>query len=143
MKSRSYVIDYVKGTITLTRAFEIRAGEVNSEEYKLLKILQQDFPTMRIVRKTHVSTSSYLRPNYRRMENFIRRTTEGGESIQTFKMVCERAKACPNPYQEVLRWFEQNYPLYFSPPTLDGKGNLVESKRIVPFPQTTNEKATA
>ena len=61
---KRYKIDFANKTITITSAFAKRAAEnTESEEYKLLKELQTDFPAFSVCAKTHKTPTKYKNKN--------------------------------------------------------------------------------
>ena len=46
----NYKIDFVNNTLTMSKAFEEALNNPASEEYKLLKQLRADFPSLTIIR---------------------------------------------------------------------------------------------
>ena len=55
----NYKIDFTTKTLTITKAFSDQAEKPNTKEYKLLTKFLNDFPDLKIVRKTHKTPKNY------------------------------------------------------------------------------------
>ena len=89
-EKRNYRVDFSTMTLTMTAEFAERAYNPDTDEYKILSRLQQDFPKLRVRRKTHRSpkTSNPNKGlNYQRMERYIRLHENGDELMEQFEKV--------------------------------------------------------
>ena len=127
---KNYRIDFAKKTIVMTAAFAAKAYDPESDEYKILKRLQRDFPDMQIERKTHRTPAKYTtkqgeefshnqfkNPTYERMEKFLARIPGGAayqkeyESIKVFGTDLNG-----NAYPLVSKWFIAQFPNFRKDP---------------------------
>lgn len=58
-KNMNYRIDFSRMTLIMTADFADKAYDPTSEEYKVLTRLKQDFPDLKVERKTHSKPTSY------------------------------------------------------------------------------------
>ena len=58
-KTNGYKLDLANQTLTMTAAFEAAANDPNSDEYALVRQLLNDFPKLKLVRKTHKTPTRY------------------------------------------------------------------------------------
>ena len=58
-KNMNYRIDFSRMTLVMTADFADKAYDPTSEEYKVLTRLKQDFPDLKVERKTHSKPTSY------------------------------------------------------------------------------------
>lgn len=121
VKDLNYRIDYAKMTLTMTSEFANHAYNPETEEYHILTRLRQDFPNLRIVRKTHRSPKT---PNpakgltYERMEKHIRLHENADKLLDQFQKV----KSADRGYCYVKNWFLTQFPHYREVPHfIDGK----------------------
>lgn len=127
----SYKINLISKTLTITKAFEDAASNVNSEEYKLYQKLTNEIPDLKIVRKTHRTPSKYKTKNgeefrcnqfknltYDNMEKFIDALPNNSEYKTQFKFAKTAAAAVQtNGYAVVRRWFSAQFPEFRKNPT--------------------------
>lgn len=138
-----YKIDFVRETITLTKAFSAQARVKGSEAYKTLVDLQKELPHMRFVTRTAPKARKASRLTYEKMKNFIACQNDSDVLLIEFDKVKELAKGQGgNAYQNVKRWFLQTFPNYNEIPSFDEKGNLIsdfgrkEQTKVLPMEQT-------
>ena len=124
----TYKIDFAANTITLTKAFEEAAANMESAEYRMLLQLRADFPTMQIIRKTRRAPKT-ANPNrnltYANMERYMSVFKNAAELEEQFKIVKEMSKGQPNAYNYVKGWFVKQFPDYKALPDFtSGKLNV-------------------
>ena len=111
----NYKIDFVNNTLTMSKAFEEALNNPASEEYKLLKQLRADFPSLTIIRKTR-RASKKARPTknltYKHMEQYMSVFQNADELLAQFNAVKRCSLAQNNPYKFVLDWFKNQFPKY-------------------------------
>ena len=126
----SYKINLISKTLTITKAFEDAASNVNSEEYKLYQKLIHEIPELKIVRKTHRTPSKYKTKNgeefrcnqfknltYDNMEKFIDALPNNREYKAQFIFAKTAAAAVQtNGYAVVRRWFAEQFPEFRKQP---------------------------
>ncbi len=130
MKKNSYYFNVVENTLTLTADFADALNNPNSDEYKLLRQFQCDFPNLRIVRKTRSTPTRYhnsdgsitaynknKRLTYKRMEQFMGALPDGKKYLDEYNKLCKTAKEmCLAPYAPVARWFMAQFPNFRDDP---------------------------
>ena len=122
----NYKMDFTTNTLTITKDFEKKAMDINSVEYRTLKQLKADFPSLRIVKKSAPKRKSSLaRPTYDKMVKFLSCQANSAILLKEFAEVREYSKAQENPYQFVREWFFANFPNYQSIPKFDEAGKLI------------------
>ena len=112
MKIATYKIDFISNTLTITKAFEVAANCVYSEEYKTLCKIMADFPSMKIIRQT--SAARYPNPykglTYEAMKQHIMVSDRACDLMDEFEMVKHEAVIMPNCYLYVKNWFLERFP---------------------------------
>jgi hypothetical protein len=122
--TNTYKVDFAKGTITLTRGFAEKANILNSAEYKTLRKLKNDFPTLEIFQRT--ATVSATKKTHKgltldRMEKYIT-TFEPAEALKVYYKVKAYNTDLKETkdgdiveitnYGKVKKWFLNKYPEY-------------------------------
>lgn len=119
----NFTINHVTGEIVITKAFNKKASNTQSNEYRLLRDTRKDFPDYKIVLRTaNVSANKKTYPslNYTRMEEYIREECKSkglGEKeteakVNEFKTIKALANRKPGSYAYTKEWFFANYPDY-------------------------------
>ena len=134
--------------ITITAAFERAMQNPESVEYKFLAKVRQDFPSLRIVKKSHASPRQYTNKSgetfvcnpfknltYKHMESFIASLPKSEEYIKAYhflKDACGRLQI--NAYAVVRRWFAEQFPQYRKNPLfyLHNDPDIVEVTKYLP-----------
>ena len=136
-----YKINFVSGTIILTKAFCTQASEKGSEAYNTLMGLKNELPHMRFITRNAPRKTRGL--TYEKMKKFIACQNDSDVLLIEFEKVKELAKGQGgNAYQNVKRWFMQTFPNYKDIPSFDEVGNLTSDfgrkpqTRIFPIEQT-------
>ena len=137
-----YKIDFVSGTITLTKAFAAQASIKGNDAYNTLIELKKDMPNMRFVTRTTPKKRKSDRLTYDKMKKFIRCQNDADILLIEFDTTRELSKSEANPYQYVKKWFVNTFPNYKDIPSFDGAGNLIsdfgrkEQTKVFPMEQT-------
>ena len=133
-----YKFDVAEQTLTLSAAFAAKANDPKSAEYALVKKFKSDFPSLRIVRKTHASPAKPNKNNgltYERMERFMSALGDDGlDYLEAYFTLREKAEAmCASPYSVVSAWFMRQFPKFRSNPLfyLDSAPNIVDFSTIL------------
>ena len=112
----TYKINHADNTITLSKAFNEKAGKVNTPEYNDLKTLRADFPNYTFKLRTikrNTNKVSYRNLTYGNMKEYIAQLEgEQSDNLRIFDKVLNTSKAQPSPYVFVKKWFLDNYPNY-------------------------------
>ena len=124
----NYKLDLAANTITLTKAFEEAAANMESAEYKMLLKLREDIPNIQIIRKTRRAPKT-ANPNrnltYANMEKYMSVFKNAAELLEQFKIVKTMSKGQPNAYNYVKGWFVKQFPDYKALPDFtSGKLNV-------------------
>ena len=126
---KNYKFDFTTKTLTITKAFADEAENPTTEEYAILMKFQQDFPNLKIVRKTHKTPSKYHTKSgevynynqyknlsYENMERFIKALPEGESKtkvLEAYNFLRNHAGFIQtNAYKKVREWFVEQFPLY-------------------------------
>lgn len=142
-----FKFDVSKNTLTLSAAFIEAMNDPESEEYALVNRLTHDFPSLRVVRKTHAKPTRYHnsdgtitahnkhdRLTYERMERFMNSLPDGAEYLKAYTELREKAEAmCLSPYSAVSAWFMAQFPEYRKNPLfyLDYKPNVIDFSAVL------------
>ena len=124
----NYKIDFAANTITLTKAFEEAAANMESAEYKMLLKLREDIPNIQIIRKTRRAPKT-ANPNrnltYANMERYMGVFKNAAELREQFEIVKTMSKGQPSAYNYVKGWFVSQFPNYKALPDFtSGKLNV-------------------
>ena len=129
-----YKINFAANTITITSDFEKAANDPNTEQYRLLKQIQADYPVMRISRMTRRSPKA-CNPSkgltYANMERYINVYENAAELLERFEVVKECAASQTNSYMYVKSWFVAQFPNYKKLPAFTSLKLIAE---VVPAP---------
>lgn len=127
-KGFSYAVDFRANQVTITKKFEEKASQWNSDENKLMK----EFLAygLRIVVETRKprTTKNTGKPallTYAMMEAYIRMLDVADEMLSEFEVVRETAKSRRNRQQYVNDWFRKTFPRYDAIPELDDDNRIV------------------
>ena len=144
-----YKVDFTKQTLTLSAAFAAKANDTKSEEYALVCQFKRDFPTLRIVHKTHATPKRYKNCDgsiternkrrgltYKRMEQYICAVSPKDDTdyLEAFYEVKAKAKAmCVSPYDAVSKWFVAQFPLYRTNPLfyLENQPEIIDFSAVL------------
>ena len=136
-----YKINFAANTIVITSDFEKAAHDPNTEQYRLLKQIQSDYPAMRISRMTRRSPKA-CNPSkgltYANMERYINVYDNAAELRERFEEVKELAAAQTNSYMYVKRWFVAQFPNYKKLPDFTAINTNIS---VVPAPLIKEGKA--
>ncbi len=142
MNNKGYKLDLAHQTLTMTAAFADAANDPTSAEYKLVRQFLADFPSLKIVKRTHATPTLYNNKDgsktkrnqfknltYKNMEAFIGSVSNSDKYMDAYKTI--RAKAdimCHNPYAIVRKWFVEQFPKYRTDPLfyIDNEPELVD-----------------
>lgn len=147
--TKGYKLDFAHQTITLTAAFAEKANNPGSAEYRLLRQIQHDFPTLEVVRKTHATPTRYKNSDgstttrnkhsgltYERMERFILALSPKDDTdyLEAFYTVREKAEEmCASPYAVVSKWFMRQFPKFRTNPLIyiDEQPEIIDFSAIL------------
>ena len=134
---KGYQINFATGTITVTKAFNKRAGNLQGEEYRILEKLRQDFPHMRIVIKepSKRRMPQHGQLTYDKILCYIENQKNSDVLLREFSKARELSKAQRNPYLYVRNWFLSVFPNYMELPKFDNKGTLIYPSRATETPK--------
>ena len=106
---REYTIDFTERALTLSASFAAKANDPTSDEYALVCQFQHDFPSFRIVRKTHKTPTRYKNSDgsiternkhngltYERMERFMSALPDGVDYLEAYFDLRGKAEATPS-----------------------------------------------
>lgn len=148
-----YSIDFVKKTITVSSDFMKAMSNPNSEEYMLVKTLCVDFPSMKVVKRTHAKPKAYKTESgelyehnqfkgltYEKMEKFIEALSDNEAIKAEYEKARAFAKAANrNGYVYIRKWFMAQFPEYLKNPLF----YINNSPMIVDFEKIANSEGVA
>jgi len=119
-----FSFDVVSQTLTITAKFAAMMNNPESEEYKLVAKFRNDFPNLRIAKRTHKSATHYTTKSgekfncnqfknltYDRMEKFIKALPKSEGYLREYLFVKDFASAIQhNGYTLVRKWFVAQFP---------------------------------
>ena len=112
---KGYKIDFAENTLTMNYTFAAAASIHNTEEYNLLKTIQQDFPGIQIITKsgrTQKKSHQFKRLTYENMEKHISVYENAKELLEMFQQVKSLSRTAKSPYAYVRQWFEAQFADY-------------------------------
>lgn len=121
-------VDFINGTITVTKKFADMMGDMSSEAYIYYYSLKQDFPQLRLVRRAARKPrkrSVESRLTYEIMLRFIECQPEAAQLIQEYLRIKDLAKKHPHPIQYVRAWFVGRFPDHNKVPKFDKNGKII------------------
>ena len=138
---KPYTVDFASQTITITSAFAQEMTTPGSEAYETVRQLHQDFPELRIVKRTHRTPTHYTSKSgeksacnpyknltYEKMERFMDALPNGAEYRKQYDFLKSPAAAIQtNGYSTVREWFIAQFPLYRKNPLF----YLTETPKII------------
>ena len=127
---KPYTVDFASQTITITSAFAQEMTTPGSEAYETVRQLHQDFPELRIVKRTHRTPNRYTSKQgdvsacnpyknltYEKMEQFISALPNSTEYRRQYDFLKTYASGIQtNGYSIVRNWFVAQFPLYRKEP---------------------------
>ena len=155
---KRFSFDIATQTLTLSAAFAAEANDPESAEYELVRQFMSDFPSLRIVRKTHATPTKYdcgggvyskrnknYRLTYERMERFIL-ATGNADYLAAFYDIKDKAeKMCASPYTVVSKWFIEQFPKYRSNPLfyIDNQPEIIDIADVIEKAKKISAKESA
>ena len=129
-KSNGYTLDLANLTLTVTAAFYDKLNYPKSKEYKLVRQLLKDFPSLTVKTRTHSTPVVYHNKDgsktkknqfknltYERMESFISALTDSDKYLKEYNRIKAAADLVSNSTYAVTRkWFVQQFPNYKADP---------------------------
>ena len=139
MNKRNCKVDFATNTIMISKRFRELASQKDTDEYKLMKNLKKDFPSMSIhMRTSKRKGNASAKITYRKMMSYFECLPESETIIKQFEIVRRASKN----YQGVLNWFNESFPEYGQIPHFDSQGNLMYRSNVIPFVLDTNAGAS-
>ena len=125
----NYKIDFTTKTLTITKAFSDQAEKPNTKEYKLLTKFLNDFPDLKIVRKTHKTPKNYTSKSgektkcnshknltYKNMELFMNALPDNESKKEVIKayefLRFKTGSIQTSTYKSVSDWFLTQFSEY-------------------------------
>ena len=121
-----YSFDAVSRTLTISAKFAEMMNYPNSKEYKLVSQFQENFPDLRIAKRTHRTPTRYNTKSgetynrnqfkdltYERMEKFMSVLPQKEAYLTEYETVRAFAEVVKhNGYPIVRKWFVEQFPHY-------------------------------
>lgn len=124
-KLKGYKIDFATNTLIMNYKFHAAAQEYGTEEYKMVKLIQADFPDIAVVVKAgreQKKPQARKRMTYANMKKYIEQYDNAKELLKRFEVVKKTSAMVANPYKYVADWFIDQFPNYKEAPAFkDGK----------------------
>lgn len=117
MKSIGYVIDHANKTITITKAFQMKANKPGTKEFRELAQLHKAYPDYDIIRRTATVSEDKKTHNgltIDRMEKYIKVIEKDNEenALNSFNAAKEFYEGERAYYGKMKSWFLKKYPNY-------------------------------
>lgn len=128
---KNYAINFTTQTITVSKSFQRRASQMGTEEFKTMMELHK--LNMKIVTKAP-SHKGDKRLTYNKIINYLKTFEDKESRLADFEAVRAASKVQDNPYQYVVKWFDETYPVRGVKPKLN------ENHKIILLPKA-NEKS--
>ena len=116
-----YKIVFATNTIVMNYKFAAAAGKYDTAEYRLMKKIHKDFPSMTelvVSGREKKSTATNTRLTYENMETHISAYENADELLEVFKTVKAASATVASPYKYVADWFKAQFPDYKTAPML-------------------------
>ena len=107
MNRNGYFFDVNTKTLYMTKAFERKALQYGSEEFKLAKELRKMFPDIKTEIKVRPSKAKPL--TYKQMEAFIALLPTAQEDLKEMERQRKMSVAYKSPFRYMEKWFEKKY----------------------------------
>ena len=115
--AKPYQINYATNTITITKSFNDKANNLESEAFKTMMTLRS--LKMQIVIEEPAPRKKSFRPTYKQMENYISCLAEREHYMKEYQTICKKSESNRNKYQAVLNWFRATFPDFEKVPTFN------------------------
>lgn len=112
---KGYKIDFSDNTITMNYKFYKNAQDITSKEYKLLKSIKEDFPSITLqveAGRKVTTTQKNKRFTYENMLRHMKSYKNSDDLIKMFETVKELSMPLASPYKYVCDWFNTQFPNY-------------------------------
>lgn len=122
--TKSYAIDYAKNLITVTKKFHEAAGQIGTDEYRImaeLRKLNMPISVKAPAKKKNTAVT------YAKMKKYISLMDEADKYMAEFDAVIEESKATNMAYAYVLAWFKKTFPHYGKQPERDANLKIVNT----------------
>ena len=122
--NKSYVIDYEKNTITVTKKFHDAAGRIGSVEYGLmaeLRKLNMNISISTPPRKKNTAVT------YDKMKLYISLMDEADKYLAEYEAVLIESRTVKASYHYVRSWFKKTFPHYGKQPERDANLKIVNT----------------
>ena len=146
-----YKMDFTTKTLTITKAFADQAADdADSAENKVILRFMNDFPDLKIVRRTHrtprkyitksgeeYSRNQYKNLTYENMERFINALKDGESKEKVLEaynfLRYSSGDIQTNTYKTVREWFVQQFPQYRKKPLfyLTNEVGVIDISRFI------------
>ena len=146
----NFKMDFTTKTLTITKTFADKASNPASKEYQILTQFQKDFPTLKIIRKTHKTPSKYKTKSgeeyscnqyknlsYKNMELFMKALPEGESKekiLEAYDFLRNGSGSVQtSTYKTVREWFVEQFPKYRKDPLfyLTNEVEPIDAKPII------------
>ena len=121
--TKPYQINYATNTITITKSFNEKANNLESDAFKTMMKLRS--LQMQIVIEEPAHRKKSFRPTYEQMKNYISCLAEQEHYMKEFRMIRKKSESNRNKYQAVLNWFRATFPDFEKVPTFNEDFKIV------------------
>lgn len=129
---KGYKINFTNNTITVNYTFKKASEEYGTVEYKLLKSILADFPTMTVIVKSgreKKTASKFKNLTYEKMRTYISVLDNADEMNALMDTIEAQSKSQKSPYNFVYHWFIAQFPNYNKISTLNNGKLVYEDKK--------------
>ena len=123
MNRNGYFFDVNTKTLYMTKAFERKALQYGSEEFKLAKELRKMFPDIKTEIKVRPSKAKPL--TYKQMEAFIALLPTAQGDLKEMERQKKMSVAYKSPFRYMEKWFEKKYPYHKEYMVKDENGEVI------------------
>ena len=119
----NYKIDFAANNVTVTKAFMQKATtNMASDEFTQMKQFRE-MGLQVIVKKTKRKAPHYA--TYKQIIAAISRVVDSERYLAEFESVRIASLQEPNPYQYVMRWYEETFPNHRAVPQMDENQKII------------------
>ncbi len=138
----AYTFDALNLTLTVTADFAKKASTLGTSEYKTLLQFRNDYPNIKIVKRTTKSNVRHAGIKFSQMEGFIAQCRDSKTRLEVFVKIKSLSKIQSSPYAYVKEWFLNNYANYSEQPEFDDEGFvIVKTKAEIEAEEKAKENA--
>ncbi len=133
-----YKYDAISNTLTISRAFEKRAMNLNTDEYALYYMFRRQIPDAVIIVEGKNKTQRDV--STKEMESYIKRCNNPAMRLKEFNRQMVLSKVQKHPVKYMRNWFHENYANYSDCPEYKDGFVIVKTKAQMEAEQAALEQ---